>query len=85
VSTPACQVLVQTTSCNVVEVQTPGPQGPAGGNFTAPTTVANLGTPIAGTRSQVIDATVTTFASIVVGGGGNAVPVYADGNYWRIG
>jgi hypothetical protein len=40
----------------------------------------------AGFRRIVTDATVTTFASIVVGGGANCVPVYADnaGN-WRIG
>jgi hypothetical protein len=38
-----------------------------------------------GTRLFVVDATVTTFASIVVGGGANAVPVYSDGTNWRIG
>lgn len=38
-----------------------------------------------GSRFFVTDATVTTFASIVVGGGANAVPVYSDGTNWRIG
>ena len=39
----------------------------------------------AGARSFVTDATVTTFASTVAGGGSNAVPVYSDGTNWRIG
>ena len=38
-----------------------------------------------GTESFVTDATVTTFASIVVGGGANKVPVHSDGTNWRIG
>jgi hypothetical protein len=38
-----------------------------------------------GSRAYVTDATVTTFASIVVGGGANVVPVYCDGTNWRIG
>jgi len=49
-------------------------------------TVAQL--PAAGNRSAVsfvTDATVTTFASIVAGGGANKVPVYDDGTNWRIG
>ncbi len=52
----------------------------------APVLVANLdaGAP-AGTRAFVSDATVTTFASIVAGTGGNKVPVYSDGTNWRIG
>ena len=39
-----------------------------------------------GQRAFVSDATVTTFGTIVVGGGANTVPVYSDssGN-WRIG
>ena len=50
------------------------------------TTVSGLGSAgTAGRRSIVTDATVTTFASIVAGGGGNAVPVYDDGTNWRIG
>lgn len=39
----------------------------------------------AGTRAFVTDANATTFASIVVGGGANGVPVYSDGTNWRIG
>lgn len=38
-----------------------------------------------GQHSFVTDATATTFASIVVGGGGHSVPVYFDGTNWRIG
>lgn len=43
-------------------------------------TPANLGG-----RYLVVDATATTFASIVAGGGANTVPVYSDGTNWRIG
>lgn len=53
---------------------------------TVPTTVALL--PPAGTKGRrafVTNATVTTFASIVAGGGANNVPVYDDGTNWRIG
>jgi hypothetical protein len=39
----------------------------------------------AGARAFVTDATATTFASAVVGGGSNNVPVYCDGTIWRIG
>ena len=39
----------------------------------------------AGARSFVTDATATTFASVVAGGGANGVPVYDDGTNWRIG
>jgi hypothetical protein len=39
----------------------------------------------AGARRFVTDATVTTFASVVAGGGGNAVPIFSDGTNWRIG
>lgn len=51
-------------------------------------TVANL--PAAATagataRAYVTDANATTFASVVAGGGANAVPVYSDGTDWRIG
>jgi len=38
-----------------------------------------------GTRGMVTDATATTYASIVAGGGSNIVPVYSDGEDWRIG
>lgn len=52
------------------------------------TTVAALPTPsstVKGANSFVTDATATTFAAIVSGGGSNAVPVYCDGTNWRIG
>jgi hypothetical protein len=48
-------------------------------------TVATLPAAAAGTKAFVTDATVTTFASVVTGGGGNGVPVYSDGTNWRIG
>ena len=38
-----------------------------------------------GARAFVSDATVTTFASTVAGGGANKVPVYSDGTNWKIG
>jgi len=38
-----------------------------------------------GARMSVNDATATTFASIVVGGGSNHVPVYCNGTNWVIG
>ncbi len=53
---------------------------------TIPVTVSAL--PAAGEngrRAFVSDATTTTFASIVAGGGANTVPVYDDGANWRIG
>jgi hypothetical protein len=51
-------------------------------------TVATLPSPASaytGCRANVSDATVTTFASVVAGGGANYVPVYSDGTNWRIG
>ena len=59
-------------------------------NHTATTeiyTVAQLPTAVGnrGLRRFVTDATVTTFASVVAGGGANAVPVYSDNAAWRIG
>lgn len=51
-------------------------------------TVANLpsaATAGAGARATVSDATATTFASTVTGGGANIVPVYSDGTNWKIG
>ena len=39
----------------------------------------------AGARAFVTDATVTTFASTVVGGGANGVPVVSNGTNWIIG
>jgi hypothetical protein len=38
-----------------------------------------------GARSFVTDATATTYASTVAGGGANKVPVYSDGTNWLIG
>lgn len=56
-------------------------------NTRSPTVVANLPNAALneGARRIVTDATVTTFASVVVGGGANTVPVYSDGIDWRIG
>lgn len=51
-------------------------------------TVASLtaaATAGAGARDFVTDATATTFASAVTGGGSNKVPVYSDGSGWFIG
>lgn len=53
------------------------------GYITTTYTVATL--PTGAKRAIVSDATVTTFASIVAGGGANKVPVYYDGTNWRIG
>lgn len=36
-------------------------------------------------KGFVTDANATAFASVVVGGGTNKVPVYSDGANWRIG
>jgi|TARA_R110000851_G_scaffold252844_1_gene405312 hypothetical protein len=55
---------------------------------TGTTSVVSLpvaGTAGAGARHFVTDANATTFASVVVGGGANGVPVYSDGTNWRIG
>jgi len=49
-------------------------------------TVATLPTsPVKGWTAMVTDASATTFASTVVGGGSNNVPVYYDGTNWKIG
>lgn len=53
-----------------------------------PVTVAHLPTSPAvtgGERAVVSDATATTFASIVAGGGSNMVPVLFNGTNWIIG
>lgn len=47
--------------------------------------VSQLPAAIAGVRGFVTDANATTFASVVAGGGSDAVPVYHDGTTWRIG
>lgn len=51
-------------------------------------TVATLpaaGTAGAGARAYVTDASATTFASVVAGGGANIVPVMSNGTNWIIG
>lgn len=53
----------------------------SGGIFT----VATLPAASAGSRAFVSDATVTTFSTVVAGGGANGVPVFNDGTNWRIG
>lgn len=55
---------------------------------TVTTTVASLPSASAvgiGYRAFVTDATASTFASVVSGGGSTPVPVYSDGTAWRIG
>jgi hypothetical protein len=54
-----------------------------GGNVV--TTVSALPSPRQGLRRFVSDATVTTFGSVVVGGGSNFVPVYSTAANWCIG
>ena len=49
------------------------------------TTVASLPSGNIGDRSFVTDATTSGFGDLVVGGGGNPVPVFHDGNDWIIG
>ncbi len=54
----------------------------------SPRTVANLGNAVtlgAGTKTFVTDANTTTFFNIVGSGGTNVVPVFSDGNNWRVG
>lgn len=48
-------------------------------------TLPSASTSGVGSRSFVSDATATTFASNVAGGGANKVPVYSDGTNWKIG
>jgi hypothetical protein len=38
-----------------------------------------------GARAFVTDSSVTTFRSVVAGGGSTAVPVFSDGTNWRVG
>lgn len=38
-----------------------------------------------GARAFVIDSSVSTFGTIVAGGGSTKVPVYSDGVNWRVG
>jgi hypothetical protein len=60
------------------------------GELASPLTVTQLnalaaGVKVEGARGFCTDATVTTFASTVAGGGTNNVPVYHDGTDWKIG
>jgi hypothetical protein len=48
-------------------------------------TLPSAATAGVGARSFVSDATLAVFASTVVGGGANKVPVYSDGTNWKIG
>ena len=56
--------------------------------YTVPVEVASLPSAVdsgMGAYAFVSDSSVTTFASIVAGGGTNPVPVYSDGTNWRVG
>jgi hypothetical protein len=60
------------------------------GELISPLTVTQLNAlaaevKVEGARGFCTDATVTTFASTVAGGGSNNVPVYYDGSAWKIG
>jgi hypothetical protein len=83
------EVVVAEIGCTVVQVATAGPQGPPGppGSIatTTPILTAALPAPAAGLHAMVTDATSTVFYSVLVGGAGNTVPVWADGTSWRIG
>jgi hypothetical protein len=51
-------------------------------------TVTDLPDPIvsgAGARAFVTDSSVSTFGTVVAGGGTTNVPVYSDGTNWRVG
>lgn len=68
--------------------EVPGSFSAAGYINNGTTTVSSLpsaSTAGAGARAFVTDATATTFASTVAGGGSNSVPVYSDGTNWKIG
>lgn len=82
-------VVTEVVGTNVIQVATPGPQGiqgPAGsGSFTTPLTVGQLPVSPQGTRAMVTDSTTTVFYAVVSGGGVNVVPVFWDGNVWRVG
>jgi hypothetical protein len=65
-----------------------GPTGPAGPSSLTGVLTANLPAAAsagAGALAFVTDSTVTTFYTIVVGGGANCVPVFCDGVAWRVG
>lgn len=54
------------------------------GSYTV-ATLPSAATAGAGARAFVTDATATTFASVVAGGGTNKLPVVSDGTNWIIG
>ena len=59
---------------------------PPGTTAAAGTLVSQLPvTQTVGQRAFVVDASATTFLSVVVGGGTNRVPVVWDGSHWVIG
>jgi len=66
------------------ELETEGGILPATTNYTV-ATLPSAVTSGSGARAFVSDANATTFASTVVGGGANKVPVYSDGTNWKIG
>ena len=71
-------------------IQTPVLYGNVYANVIATTNASftqlpNANTVGAGARAFVYDATTTTFASAVIGGGSNRVPVYSNGRNWLIG
>lgn len=93
-SSSSWQSLFRMLSLEFINLQTAFDGMPTDENVTAlsrltdPVTVANLvsaSSAGAGARGFVTDATSTTFASTVTGGGSNSVPVYSDGTNWKIG
>ncbi len=48
-------------------------------------TLPSASTQGVGARAFVTDSSVTTFRTIVAGGGSTAVPVFSDGTNWRVG
>ena len=48
-------------------------------------TIPSAVTSGAGSRSFISDSSITTFGTILAGGGATTVPVYSDGTNWRVG
>jgi hypothetical protein len=72
----------------LIVADNPNTLSTAGYTNNGESTVADLvaaATAGSGARAFVTDATSTTFASTVAGGGSNKVPVYSDGTNWKIG
>ncbi|MFM7293916.1 MAG: LamG-like jellyroll fold domain-containing protein [Burkholderiales bacterium] len=59
--------------------------GSVSGSALAPYTVATLPAGYIGATAMVIDATSTSFWTVVAGGGANTVRVTHDGTNWRVG